>query len=59
MLGSLCQQEQEAAMLEANLLKNLSHPNIVAYKTSYIQMGMLVIIMEYCEGKFLPSMGAN
>ena len=40
-------------MMEVNLLKNLQHPNIVAYKTSYITKGMLVIIMEYCEGKSL------
>jgi serine/threonine protein kinase len=38
--------------MEVNLLKNLNHPNIVAYKTSYINQGMLVIVMEYCEGKF-------
>ena len=38
-------------MLEVNLLKNLSHPNIVSYKTSYISHGMLVIVMEYCDGK--------
>lgn len=36
-------------MMEVNLLKNLSHPNIVAYKTSFISRGLLVIIMEYCE----------
>ena len=37
--------------MEVNLLKNLQHPNIVAYKTSFIAQGILVIIMEYCEGK--------
>ena len=31
--------------------KNLKHPNIVAYKTSFISQGILIIIMEYCEGK--------
>ncbi len=35
--------------MEVNLLKNLSHPNIVSYKTSFISKGMLIIIMEYCE----------
>jgi len=35
--------------MEVNLLKNLSHPNIVGYKTSFISRGLLVIIMEYCE----------
>lgn len=37
--------------MEVNLLKNLNHPNIVSYKTSFISMGLLVIVMEYCEGK--------
>ena len=51
LLGSLQKGEQEAAMMEVNLLKNLKHPNIVAYKTSFISQGILIIIMEYCEGK--------
>ena len=36
--------------MEVNLLKNLNHPNIVSYKTSFISQGLLIIIMEYCEG---------
>lgn len=32
MLSGLKQKEKEGAMLEVNLLKNLDHPNIVAYK---------------------------
>ena len=51
LMGALGQKEQEGALMEVNLLKNLNHPNIVAYKTSYINSGMLIIIMEYCEGK--------
>lgn len=39
-------------MNEVNLLKALNHPNIVAYKTSFITQGLLIIIMEYCEGKY-------
>jgi len=38
-------------MMEVNLLKNLQHVNIVSYKTSFITKGLLIIIMEYCEGK--------
>lgn len=52
LLGSLEKNEQDAALLEVNLLKNLNHPNVVAYKTSYITQGMLIIVMEYCEGTF-------
>ena len=51
LLGALQQSEQESAMNEVNLLKALNHPNIVAYKTSFITQGLLIIIMEYCEGK--------
>lgn len=36
-------------------MKNLSHPNIVAYKGSFVDKGILIIIMEFCEGK-LPHM---
>lgn len=38
-------------MLEVNLLKNLIHPNIVAYKESFLLPGSLIMIMEYCDGK--------
>ena len=49
MLSGLKQKEKEGAMLEVNLLKNLDHPNIVAYKQSYFTLEILIIIMEYCE----------
>lgn len=42
-------KEQEGCMLEVNLLKNLTHPNIVAYKESFLLPGQMVIIMEFCE----------
>lgn len=32
-------------------MKHLEHPNIVQYKASFIEKGVLIIIMEYCEGK--------
>ena len=50
MLGTMQEKEQESALLEVNLLKNLNHPNIVAYKTSFVSQGILIILMEYCEG---------
>jgi NIMA (never in mitosis gene a)-related kinase len=31
------------------LLKALSHPNIVAYKGSLVEKGILIIIMEFCD----------
>jgi len=33
-------------------LKNLTHPNIVAYKGSFIDKGILIIIMEFCSGMY-------
>jgi NIMA (never in mitosis gene a)-related kinase len=51
LLGSIEKNEQDAALLEVNLLKNLNHPNVVAYKTSFITQGLLIIVMENCEGK--------
>ena len=50
-LEGLSAKEQENCMLEVNLLKNLDHPNIVAYKESFLTPGMMIIIMEYCDGK--------
>jgi serine/threonine protein kinase len=51
LLEAMSDKEQEGAMMEVQLLKNLNHPNIVAYKSSYIDNGQMIIIMEYCEGK--------
>lgn len=33
------------------LLRHLSHGNIVQYKTSFVDKGELIIIMEFCESK--------
>ena len=38
------------------LLRNLNHANIVAYKTSFVDKGELIIIMEFCESKLLFEM---
>jgi len=35
--------------MEVELMKKLLHPNIVKYYDSFIEDGMLIIIMEYCE----------
>ena len=50
-LEGLGPKEQSGCMMEAGLLKNLDHPNIVAYKESFLGNQSLIIIMEYCEGK--------
>lgn len=51
-LSGLSGKEQEGCMMEVNLLKNLDHANIVAYKESFLTSNQLIIVMEYCEGKF-------
>jgi len=41
------------------LLRNLSHAHIVAYKTSFVDKGELIIIMEFCESKRLSMFSLN
>ena len=50
-LAGLSEREQAGCMMEAGLLKELNHPNIVGYKESFLGNNSLTIIMEYCEGK--------
>jgi NIMA (never in mitosis gene a)-related kinase len=50
-LGQLTPREQEQALLEALLLRDLNHINIVSYKCSFIDKDVLIIIMEFCESK--------
>lgn len=49
-LSGLSAKEQEGCMMEVNLLKNLNHANIVAYKESFLTSNQLIIVMEYCAG---------
>lgn len=53
LLDGLPPKEQNNCRMEAGLLKNLVHPNIVNYKESFLGDDALVIIMEYCEGKHI------
>ena len=63
-------KERAAALLEAQLLSSMAHPNIVAYKESFQDssgnygndihvtdtlVGTLHIVMAYCEGGDLSS----
>ena len=47
--ANLSEKEKKSAYQEAMLLKNLDHPHIVSYKTTFIDKGELIIIMEFCE----------
>ena len=50
-LEGLGEKEQTGCMMEAGLLKNLNHPNIVEFKESFLGNNHLIIVMEYCDGK--------
>ena len=45
-------KEREACKLEVDLLKRLTHPNIVGYRESFVHQNKesLCIVMEYCDG---------
>ena len=47
--ANLDEKEKKAAYLESMLLRSLDHPHIVQYKTTYVEKGELIIIMEFCE----------
>lgn len=49
--AQLNEKEKEQSFLESMLLRNLIYPHIVAYKTSFVDKGELIIIMEFCESK--------
>lgn len=44
------ERDKKSAQQEAQLLKNLKHPNIVSYKESFQSDGFLHIVMLYCDG---------
>ena len=49
-LATMEPKEREATELEVTLLHAMGHPNIVAYKDSFVNNeGHLCILMEYCE----------
>ena len=50
-LRKASKRERKAAEQEAQLLRDLKHPNIVSYKESFeADDGYLYIAMGYCEG---------
>jgi NIMA (never in mitosis gene a)-related kinase len=50
-LSKATKEERDAARREAKVLSALKHPNIVAYKDSFMdRQGCLNIVMAYCDG---------
>lgn len=54
-LSQLPASERERALREANLLSQLSHPNIVSYRQSFLENGALNIVTEYADKGDLQS----
>ena len=42
-------EESRAALREAQVLSSLTHPNVIAYKESFLHEGNLCIVTSYCE----------
>lgn len=49
-ISKMARKERDEALREARVLSKLQHPNIIAYKESFIQSGNLYIVTDYCEG---------
>eukprot|EP00965_Chrysotila_dentata_P195717 6177143-Pleurochrysis_carterae.AAC.1 len=49
-LRSLSDKERDSAHQEAEVLRNLSHPNIVAYVDALSTRSKLYLIMQFCDG---------
>ena len=48
-MGDLQPDETVHAMHEANLLRNLDHPNIVKFHDMFIDGDYFCLVTEYCE----------
>jgi len=46
----LCEQDQIAAMREVDVMRALSHPNVIKLHKSFLEDGYLYIIMEHAPG---------
>lgn len=45
----LSPQEQRDAINEVHIMARLDHPQVVRYYDSFIDAGILCIVMEYCD----------
>lgn len=48
-IRNISHEEQQNALKEVAILRKLRHPNIIAYKDSYVEAGNLAIIMEFAQ----------
>lgn len=55
-ISRLKQKERDEAKKEVFLLSKFQHPNIVRYRDSFVEGGMLHIVMDFCEGGDLTNL---
>ncbi|KAA6403113.1 MAG: putative serine/threonine-protein kinase Nek1 [Streblomastix strix] len=49
-IQQMSKKEKEESINEIRVLSKLRHPNIIAYRESFIERGLLCIIMDYADG---------
>ncbi|ELU00045.1 hypothetical protein CAPTEDRAFT_106738 [Capitella teleta] len=49
-MSRMQRKEREESRKEVAVLAQLAHPNVVAYKESFEEVGNLYIVMDYCDG---------
>ena len=56
--GKMSEKEKQMLVSEVNILRELSHPNIVRYYDRVIDRdhAKIFIVMEYCEGGDISTM---
>lgn len=54
-ISKMTKKEKDESLSEVRVLLRLQHPNIIAYKESFIDQGSLYIVTDYCEGGDLSS----
>lgn len=54
-ISKMTKKEKDDSLREVRVLSQLQHPNIIAYKESFIVQGSLCIVTDYCEGGDLSS----
>lgn len=54
-ISKMGRKEREEAKKEVAVLAQMKHPNIVAYREHFEDVGNLVIVMDYCDGGDLYS----
>jgi NIMA (never in mitosis gene a)-related kinase 2 len=59
--GKMSEREKQMLVSEVNILRELSHPNIVRYYDRIIDrdFSKIFIVMEYCEGGDIATMIRN